>query len=418
MAPPVDPAPDDGSAAPGPGPRWFLVALMAVLAMSFNLRPVATAVGPVLEEVSADLHLGPEIAGVLTALPGLVFGLIAGVSVALARRLGVTAALVVGLVILGVGLLARSLAGSAAVLILLTVVALSGAAIGNVLLPAFIKRHFVGREARVMSGYAASLGLGAMIAALVSAPVAAHVPGGWRSALGSWGLVALLALVPWLVMLVHERRLHGGAPPRAVAFNAQVWRSRQAVALAVFFGVQSMQAYVQFGWAAQMFRDAGLTPTAAGSLMALIAAFGVPSGLLMPLVVARVHDLRPIMIGLGVLLSAGYLGILWWPTTVPWLWATCLGLSAFAFPTALALMTARTRNPAVTAKVSGFTQSLGYRLAAAGPFAVGAMLAVTGSWHVPLIVLAACGPILAWTGVIAARHRFIDDDLGERLGVS
>ena len=40
------------------GPRWRLVAVVAVLALSANLRPVATAVGPVLEEIRADLGLG------------------------------------------------------------------------------------------------------------------------------------------------------------------------------------------------------------------------------------------------------------------------------------------------------------------------------------------------------------------------
>jgi CP family cyanate transporter-like MFS transporter len=393
------------------GPRWRLVAVVAVLALSANLRPVATAVGPVLEEIRADLGLGPGVAGLLTAMPGLVFGLVAGVAVALARRLGVTRALVLAIVVLAGGLLLRTIATGSLGLLTLSALALSGAAIGNVLVPAFIKSHFPGREAGVMSGYAAALGVGAMAAVLVSAPLAHHAPGGWRAALGLWGLLALVAMVPWLGILVHERRRLGGPPARAAASGLRVWRSRQALALAAFFGVQSMQAYVQFGWAPQMFRDAGLSPTTAGSLGALIAFFGLPSGILMPLVVARVRDLRPIMIALGVLLSAGYLGILWAPTSLPWLWACCLGLSAFAFPTALALMTARTRRPVVTASVSGFTQTFGYLLAAVGPFAVGALLGLTGGWSVPLVGLALCGPLLAWTGVVAARPHMIDDDL-------
>mgnify|MGYP006999188200 CR=1 FL=1 len=35
-------------------------------------------------------------------------------------------------------------------------------AVGNVLVPAFVKRHFPGREAGVMSAYAAALGAGAI----------------------------------------------------------------------------------------------------------------------------------------------------------------------------------------------------------------------------------------------------------------
>lgn len=392
-------------------PRWTLVATVAVVVLSANLRPVATAVGPVLEEISTGLGLGSGTAGLLTALPGLVFGLIAGVAVALARRLGLTLSLVVALVVLAAGLLLRTVAGGPVSMILLTALALAGAGVGNVLVPAFVKTHFPGREAGMMSAYAVALGVGAMAAVLLAAPVAEVAPGGWRAALGLWGLAALVALLPWLVLLVHEWRRRGDAPPRASTGALRVWRSRQAVALAGFFGLQSMQAYVQFGWAPQMFRDAGLSATAAGSLGALISFFALPAGLVMPLVVARVRDLRLIMVALGLLLSVGYLGILWWPTTVPWLWASCLGLSGFAFPTALALMTARTRRPVVTAGVSGFTQMFGYLLAAVGPMAVGALLAATGSWTVPLVALAVCGPALAAAGVVASRPHVIDDDL-------
>ncbi len=131
----------------------------------------------------------------------------------------------------------------------------------------------------------------------------------------------------------------------------------------------------------------------------------------MHLVVARMRDLRPVMVALGAILSVGYLGILWAPTMVSWLWATCLGLSACAFPAALALMTARTRAPGITVKVSGFTQMVGYLFAAAGPFAVGALLQATGGWTVPLVLLALCGPVLAVAGSLAGRPHIIDDDL-------
>lgn len=401
----------DPRPAPRPGPRWSAFAVVAVIALSFILRPVATAVGPVLEEIRTALGMSESVAGILTALPGLVFGLVAGIAVVLVRRLGVTTTLVVALLTLIAGLVARSFAGHSGLLLVGTVVALAGAAVGNVLVPAFVKRHFPGREAGVMSAYAAALGAGATVAALVSAPIAARAAGGWRTSLGVWGLVAFLALLPWLVLLVHERRVHGGPAPRPARLDGAMWRSRQAIALAAFFGIQSMQAYVQFGWAPQMFRDAGLSATYAGSLSGLIAAFGIPAGIVMPLVVARMRDLRPVMVALGAILSVGYLGILWAPTTVPWLWATCLGLSACAFPAALALMTARTRAPGITAKVSGFTQMVGYLFAAAGPFAVGALLQATGGWTVPLVLLALCGPVLAVAGSLAGRPHIIDDDL-------
>ena len=164
----------DPRPAPRPGPRWSAFAVVAVIALSFNLRPVATAVGPVLEEIRTALGMSESVAGILTALPGLVFGLVAGIAVVLVRRLGVTTTLVVALLTLIAGLVARAFAGHSGLLLVGTVVALAGAAVGNVLVPAFVKRHFPGREAGVMSAYAAALGAGATVAALVSAPIAAR----------------------------------------------------------------------------------------------------------------------------------------------------------------------------------------------------------------------------------------------------
>ena len=50
----------------------------------------------------------------------------------------------------------------------------------------------------------------------------------------------------------------------------------------------------------------------------------------------------------------------------------------FAFPLVIALITARTRSHAVTARLSGFVQPVGYLLAGIGPFAVGLLHELTG----------------------------------------
>lgn len=396
------------SRAPGMAP--VLLSLIAVAVVAANLRPVATSVGPVLSEITHDLGMAASTAGVLTALPGLAFAVAGGVAVALARRLALNAAITGSILVLCGALAARSLVDSASAFLLLSALALAGAGIGNVLVPAFIKRHFASRQASATAVYTVCLAIGATTAAVVAAPLAAAVSGGWRASLGAWGIVGALAAVPWVALTILERRHRAHLPPPDRT-RIRVASSRRAVALAAFFGLQSAQAYVQFGWIAQIYRDGGLSPAAAGAMGGVIAALGIPAGLLMPGVVGRVRDLRPVAALLGALLSVGYLGILWAPTTLPWLWALCLGLSGFAFPAAIALITARTRAPIVTAHVSGFTQSWGYLVAAAGPFAVGALHDLTGGWRVPLLALAACGPLLAVLGMAAGAQGYVDDDL-------
>lgn len=391
---------------------WW--ALIAIVALAINLRPGATSLGPVLAEVKESLGIGGAVAGLLTALPGLGFAVFGVIAVTLGLRLGLAGALTAGAIAASIGLLARPFVGSVVPFLMLSGLAFAGMAIGNVLIPAYIKQVFPNRLAGVMSAYTIALALGATGASLISAPLSLVAPGGWRAALGVWGVVAAVATVPWLVLAASERRrrirLDASAPrPSGSVFG--VIRSRKAVAMATFFGMQSMQAYVQFGWIAQIYRDGGLSATEAGAMASLIAAFGIPAGFIMPAIASRMRDPRPVVASLGVLLAVGYVGVLLAPSSVPWLWAAMLGVSGFAFPFAMALMTARTRDPHVTTQLSGFTQSVGYLFSAAGPLLVGVLFQATGAWTVPLWFLLVSAAVFTVSGLIAASPGFVDDEL-------
>jgi CP family cyanate transporter-like MFS transporter len=131
----------------------------------------------------------------------------------------------------------------------------------------------------------------------------------------------------------------------------------------------------------------------------------------MPTVIARSRSLAPHMLVFAALIVVGYLGLLAAPTTVPWLWAVLLGVAGFAFPTCIALITARTRHPAVTARLSGFMQPVGYLLAGLGPVGVGLLHDATGDWDLVLVLLAATAVPFTWAGLRVARPVLVDDEL-------
>ena len=400
-------------------PLALWAAVAAVVLAGLNLRAGATSVGPVLAELQSGLGMDSAQAGVLTALPGLTFAVVGSVAVLLARRAGVNLTITVGLAVVAAGLLLRSMVDSTVLFLLLTVLAFAGMAVGNILVPAFIKRHGGARIALLNSVYGTTLALSATLPLLIVAPLAASGEDGWQLSLRVWGLAAAVAVLPWALVSFQGRRSAGQAgaadagagPGRRRGGRAHISSSRTAVALCVYFGVQSMHAYVQFGWAAQIYRDAGLAQSQAGLAVAVLAALGIPGGLIMPSLVARARGLRFYITGLAACTAAGYLGLLLAPTQAPWLWAVLLGLGGFAFPTALALLTARSRDPQITAELSGFCQPVGYLLAAAGPFAIGALHQATGSWTAPLIILIAASAVMAAAGIAAAAPRFVDDQL-------
>jgi len=396
--------------APRPRPLGAGFALVATALIAINLRPVASSVGPVLEEVTEGLGMNTAVAGFVTALPGLCFGLIGALAVAFARKVGMTTGIVLGLVAVGVGLLARAAIDNTVLFLLLTALALGGAAVGNVLVPAWIKRQ--PRDVRLMTIYSAGLTLGGAVAAALVAPISANTAQGWRAALGVWGLVALVAVLPWALIASRERRTPGGrGSPAATKAAGRIWHSPTAIALTVVFGIQSMNAYIQFGWLPQIYRDAGLSAGYAGILMSLLTALTLIGALMMPTVIARSPSLKGWMYAFGALLVIGNGGLLLAPATVPWLWAVILGTSGFAFPTAIALITARTRDPHVTARLSGFVQPTGYMLAAIGPFVVGVLYQATGTWTIVLILLMLSGVVLTLAGLRVSRHTWVDDKL-------
>jgi CP family cyanate transporter-like MFS transporter len=154
-----------------------------------------------------------------------------------------------------------------------------------------------------------------------------------------------------------------------------------------------------------------MSAASAGALQGLLSSVGILGALVMPTVIARGRGLRALAVSFGVALALGYVGLLLAPATVPWVWALLLGHAGLAFPTAIALITARTRHPSVTAQLSGFVQPVGYALAAIGPFAVGLIHDATGGWNLVLALLALTALPLTVAGVRVARPTYVDDEI-------
>ncbi|WP_324278070.1 MFS transporter [Blastococcus brunescens] len=198
--------------------------LAAVLVAALNLRGAIAAVAPVLPELRAELGLTPTTAGLLTTLPVLCFAGLAPASAWLGRAVGTRAAVLGGLVTIAVGSVLRVLDGP---VVLLGGTFLVGAAmtVGNVLLPVVVKSEFPERAGLVTGLFTGTLAGGAALTLALTAPVAAVW--GWRTGLGVWSLVAVVAAVVWLLatprrpaLMAH--RVPAGSPGGG---RGSVWRS-------------------------------------------------------------------------------------------------------------------------------------------------------------------------------------------------
>lgn len=404
---------DDPRAA-GARPLWRgrAIALLGILLVAANLRTAVAALSPIFAEIRTEFAVSSIGVGLLGMLPPVCFALFGLIAPRFTRRLSLEAVVVIALVVMLAGHLLRAAAGSFAVLAIGSAVTFAGMGVGNVLLPPLVKRYFPDRIGLITSLYATVMSVSTLLPPLIAVPVADAA--GWHVSVGMWALVTVLAILPWLRILISHRPAHPDSDVEVEtaqpAMAGRVWRSPLAWAMAVLFAVSSLNAYAMFAWLPQILHDvAGVSPLDAGALLSVYAGMGIPAGLLVPLLAARMRNVAVLIYVAVAFFVVGYLGLILVPGTATWLWVALAGLGPLLFPLCLVLINMRTRTHAGSVALSGFTQGLGYTLGALGPLAVGVLHQLTASWTLALAVLTATALAAAVAGAVAARPHYLED---------
>ncbi len=382
--------------------------IVGIVAVALNLRSGVTSLGAVLGEMTRYWQFSGVVAGIVTALPVLTFAVVGSTASVVARRFGAERIVAAAMALSATGLILRALAGSVVVFLAASVLALAGAAIGNVLLPPLVKRYFPTRIGTMTALYSTALALGMTGGAGLTVPIEHAFGGDWRLGLGVWGGLALLAAPPWFA-LVGTRECVGlpGQPKTLTG----VHRSGTARALTLFFGCQSLNAYVVFGWLPTILADAGLDARDAGLPLALSSAMSIPMSLLVPGLATRKVSQYGLVVVTTALYAGGYLGLLIAPASAPLVWAVLLGAGNGALPLAVTMIGLRSGGAEMTTALSTLVQSGGYLLAAAGPLLVGVLHQNTSGWRIPLLVLFAGLAVQLLSGLRAAAPRPVEDEL-------
>lgn len=402
----------------------LLAGLLTVSLVAINLRPAVVAVPPLLPTIQAALHLSSAVAGLLTTVPLLCFGGFAVATPPLGRRAGVEVSIAAGLAVLAAGSLVR-LAPGFVPLVIGTLGVGVGAAVGNVLLPALVKRDFPGRVGLLTGTYTMFLTAGAALAAGVAVPLAS-VLGGWRQSLAAWALPAALAVAVTLAAARRAGAAAGvagrvGAPRPEAGRRSRRWdagagdgsapvltgwllRQRTAWALTVFMGAQSLVYYGVMTWLPTIFEQHGSSAARAGLFLSLASVVGIPFALFAPIVAARLADPWPVVALGSLLTAAGLAGLVAAPGALPLLWAAAFGAgTSGTFGVALTLIGLKSPTSELAAAMSALAQGVGYVLAAAGPSALGLVHDLVGGWAVPVLVAAGVLAVQTAAGLAVAR---------------
>ena len=358
-----------------------------ILALAFNLRGAITSLPPVFPELASTLHLSSLTIALLAATPVLCFAVFSIPAAPLARRFGEERVLLVSLLLLAVGLIAR---GAWPEQLLFPGTVLAGAAIAlmNVLLPSLVKRRRPAQAGMLIGVYLLSLAAGAILGSLIAVPVFQSSGGSARLTLGLWALPALAAVLAWLpqwrfrITPAGRGGRSGGRPLVKVSRHVLAWQ------VMGFMGLQSLIYYSALSWLPILLRDRGAGAVHAGSLLALMNFGNAVTALLAPMIAQRARDQRWLIAATVTISAVGLAGVWFAPLAGAPAWTLLFGLGqGAALGLAIYFTAARAPDAVTSASLSAFTQGAGYLVATAGPLLVGLLHAVTGTWTVAVLAM-------------------------------
>jgi CP family cyanate transporter-like MFS transporter len=390
-------APAQPEAAPRPVvARPGFVFFAAVLLIGANLRAVFSSLPPLLDDVRADLGLSAAAAGLLTTAPLVCFGLLAPVAPSLVRRVSIERLLAACAAITAVGCALRGVGGTAG-LFAGTIVAGAAVAVGQSALPTLLGARFPRASGALTGAFSMALTLGAAAAAGAAVPLMELLDDSWRAALAIFAVPAALAALVWLTPLVGGLTVVARTRPFGMRNLARSW------SLAAYFGLQSMAFYVALTWIPSILEDEGYSTAAAGWLQALGNLLQLAPALLVPVIAARLHHQRLLVVVLALITAAGYAGLLAAPGVAA-LWIAISGIGqGGTLGLALYLPILRGAGPAAVAALTALALSAGYLLCAIGPPLVGLAHDLSGGWTLPLVLLVAISLSEIVPGWLAAR---------------
>ena len=182
-----------------PSQAHILTSFLLLWLAGIGLRLTILAVPPVIPLIHDELRLSATEIGILTGLPSMLFAIAAVPGSLLIARLGVRAALVVGLMLTASGGALRGVLPDVSWLYAMTIAMGAGVAIMQVTMPTTVRAWLPRRIGFATAVYTNGLLIGELLPVALMLPLVLPMVGGsWRWGFVAWsvpvGVIALLVL--------------------------------------------------------------------------------------------------------------------------------------------------------------------------------------------------------------------------------
>lgn len=182
----------------------YIILIAAFIVLSANLRAPLTALPAVIDDIRSDLHIDSVLAGTLTTIPVLCFGLLVPLASIILKRVSIERAIFIVLLGVILGTLLRSFGDFTTIWV--GTLLLGGAlSLGNIVSLMVIARDFRHNSGLMTGIYVMAMSIGATLTSALTAPLASIL--GWQIALSCWSILALLGIVLWAKVNNNKKEL-------------------------------------------------------------------------------------------------------------------------------------------------------------------------------------------------------------------
>lgn len=351
----------------------MLWALLVLVLLGLNLRPLITSPGPLLPALRDLTGMSFGVASLVTSLAVLMFGVCGLFSTQLIQRLGYRHGIGLGLLAIGLAAMLRAIPPSTVLLMFTAWLGGVGIALLQIIIPEVTKHQFGQRLSAITGLWSAALMGGAALGAVFS-PMLAELTTPWYASLSWWALLAVFAAALWYAPLTSVPT----HTPSLPTDHLHPHRFRRAWLLGAYFALINGGYAGIITWLAPFYQEFGWSTQQSGNLLAFFCVAQVIGALLFP-AIARGTDRRLYLYLAVVAQLIGFGGLWLAPETAPWVWAGACGFGLGAtFPLAIVGALDHLSRPGQAGRLAAFMQGIGFLFAASTPFITGLLRDLTG----------------------------------------
>lgn len=390
--------------------HWMLI--IALMLVASILRAPITSVGPVVDQIRDALNISNTVAGLLTTIPLLIFGVVSPYIPRLVRKFSINHVIFYSLIIILCGLVIRNLS-SVEWFILGTIIIGLGIAVGNVTIPSYVKLRFPLHIGLVTGLYGAVMNAMAGVGGGLSVPLSETSDYGYKLSLSIWIILTVIAILFWIKQLKTQKYEAQYIDEGAVTLTIKdLLKSRIAWGVALSFGLQSMIFYSVVAWIPTILVSQGLTFKTAGYYFMFAQFIQVPIAFIYPQFVESVKNKRIPVVIIFVAFVTGF-SLMFVENKMVLLFAMLImgvGVGA-AFSTCMVFFSLKANTYDGSMMLSGFSQSIGYVIAASGPLIMGVIQDYIQNEIINIYIFIALSIIVFITLMIAAEDKTVEETI-------